>query len=152
MIVRAEQLLLFPWDFRKLNTGSSHLIPLIFNTEKHPLESPEHLQSSNCKHCQVVVAEMGRQFICPGAAQEEVASNYPKVYLQVWKKTCENERVSPSHTRLQARSNPTKRLIWLLVKELRSSDSLHLTWLFYPILGPTILANVNGLNFFFHLK
>lgn len=29
------------------------------------------------------MAEMGRQFICPGAAEEEVASDYPKVYLQV---------------------------------------------------------------------
>lgn len=60
-----------------------HLIPLILYTEESPLETTEDLKSGYCKHCEIIVSEMGRKLVCPRAPEDEVGSNYPKVDLQV---------------------------------------------------------------------
>lgn len=47
----------------------AYLVPLIFYTEENPLETTEHLKSSYCEYCEVIVSEMGRQLVCPRASQ-----------------------------------------------------------------------------------
>lgn len=59
--VWAKQFLVLSWNFCELNTaGASNLVPFIFNSKKHPLEAPEHLQQSDAEHCQIVMAQVSR--------------------------------------------------------------------------------------------
>lgn len=68
-----------------------HLVPLILHAEEDPLKPPHYFKSHYCEYGDVVVPEMGREFVGPRAPENQVATDYPVIDLQINNK--ENIRI-----------------------------------------------------------